>query len=293
MGNTKTIPTLEQFLAAPIEEVAKVAPATMAYGAGGTRRRAVFEGIEPWSDEFMQWARTRILSCIDLLFRHGVRNLLVTTLTPNNFREVNRYQEQLLEKAHWLIAGAESLSDYRSWGWRVRLIGAEDLPLLSNTAEYLRTMTTTNNRHTLYWHVVPTAESPWQQFLVAAQQTKAQTRAEVVCALYGDDVPPVSLYLGFGKPIIVPDVIPPWLMGHVQSYWSQQPGFTLTEAQLRTILYDYAYLRPTWRSEKLDRAKEAMPDRQAWEEGPILGLGMRLGPFWYPAPMYSSAWTSD
>ena len=37
------IPTLEEFLDAPLADVAKVAPATLIYGAGGTRRRAVFE----------------------------------------------------------------------------------------------------------------------------------------------------------------------------------------------------------------------------------------------------------
>lgn len=110
-------------------------------------------------------------------------------------------------------------------------------------------------------------------------------------ALYGEEIPPVSFYLGFGKPTILPEVIPPLLIDQVQCYWSQQPGYTLTKEQLRTMFYDYAYLRPTWRPDKLDRAKAALADRQAWEEGPILGLGMRLGPFWYPAPTTSVAWS--
>lgn len=287
------IPTLEDFLAAPIETVAKIAPITAVYGAGGTRRRAVFEGVEPWSDEFVNWARTRILSCIDLIFRHGVRNLFVTTLTPDNFREVNRYQAQLLERTHWFIAGDETLIDYKQYGWRVRLVGAENVPLLKDTAEYLRTVTPTVGTHTLYWNVVPTSESPWQELLAAAQRSHGCTRAEVVRSLYGEDIPPATLYLAFGKPAILPEIIPPLLMGQVQSYWSQQPGYTLTETQLRTILYDYAYLRSTWREEKLERAKEALAHRQAWEEGPILGLGMRLGPFWYPAPMVSTAWSTE
>ena len=59
------------------------------------------------------------------------------------------------------------------------------------------------------------------------------------------------------------------------------------------MFYDYAYLRPTWRADKLDRAKAALAHREAWEDGPILGLGMRLGPFWYPAPTSSAAWSDD
>lgn len=287
------IPTLEEFLAAPLEEVAKVAPVTAVYGAGGTRRRAVFEGIEPWSDEFVKWARIRIFSRINMLFCHGIQNLFVTTLTPDNFREVNRYQDQLFERTHWFIAGTEALADYERWNWRVRLVGAENLSVLSNTAQYLHAATPEKRLHTLYWNVVPTNDSPWQQLLAAAQRSQVQNRTEVIRALYGEDIPLITLYLGFGKTTILPEIVPPILMGQVQSYWSQQPGYTLTETQLRTILYDYAYLRPTWREEKLERAKEAIVHRHAWEQGPILGLGMRLGPFWYPAPISSAVWSSE
>jgi hypothetical protein len=127
--------------------------------------------------------------------------------------------------------------------------------------------------------------------LLAAQQTQLPTRADAIRVLYGEDIPPATLYLAFGKPMISLALIPPLLVGQLQCYWCQQPGFTLTETQLRTILYDFAYLRPTWRAEKLERAKQALAHREAWEEAPILGLGMRLGPFWYPAPMTSPAWS--
>jgi len=287
------IPTLSEFLAAPIEEIAKVAPATLVYGAGGTRRRAVFEGIEPWSDAFVHWARTGILSRIELLFRHGVQNVIVTLLTPDNFREVNQYREQLLTRAQWVVAGPESLTDYERSGWRVRLLGADDLPELDATPMLLRRSTPTQGGHTLYWNIVATPESQWEQLLAASRHAQAKNRAEAILALYGEEIPPATLYLGFGKPTLLPEVIPPLLIDQIQSYWSQQPGYTLTEAQLRTILYDYAYLRPTWRANKLDRAKDALAHRTAWEEGPILGLGMHLGPFWYPAPMSSSAWPAN
>lgn len=287
-----SIPSLEEFLAAPAEEIAKVAPATMIYGAGGTRRHAVFNGIEPWSEEFVYWMRDVMLSRIDLIFRHGVQNVFVTALTSDNFREVNRYQTQLLERAKWFIAGPESMADYARLGWRVRLIGTENITELRETTERLQTTTPTQSEHTLYWNMALDSESPWQQLLSAVQRAKASTRAEAIRALYGEEIPPATLYLAFGKPTILVDLIPPLLIGQLQCYWTQQPGHTLTEVQLRTILYDYAYLRSTWRAEKLERAKAALDQRKAWEEGPILGLGMRLGPFWYPAPMSSPAWSA-
>jgi hypothetical protein len=288
--NQETTPSLSEFLAASSEEVAKVAPTTVVYGVGGTRRQAVFLGIEPWSDKYIQWARECTISRADLIFRHGVHNLLVLAYTPDNFQETDQYRDQLFERARWVIAGVESLADYARLGWRVRLLGTGDVPELASTADLLRTATPAQSSCTLYWSFVRDIESPWRQLLAAAVQAQAKTRAEAIRSLYGEDIPPATLYLAFGKPMISSVVIPPLLVGQLQCYWSQQPGYTLSETQLRMILYDYAYVRPTWQKEKIARAQEASIHQTAWEKGPILGLGMRLGPFWYPAPMSSPAW---
>jgi hypothetical protein len=286
----ESMPSLAEFLAAPLAEIAKVAPATMVYGVGGTRRQAAFAGIEPWSTQFAHWARAGSLRSIDLIFRHGVRNLLLIAFSPGNFKEADNQREQMMEKLHWFLAGPETTADYLRFGWRVRLLGTESVPELKVTAEHLCKVTPMQSRHTLYWTVVPNEESPWEQLLAATQRSQAKTRTEAVLALYGEDIPPATLYLAFGKPVISLDLIPPLLVGQVQCYWSQQPGYTLTETQLRMILYDYAYLRPTWHDSKGERAKAALAQRPAWQDGPLLGLGMRLGPFWYPAPMFSPAW---
>jgi len=277
----------------PVAEVAKVAPATMVYGVGGTRRQATFEGIEPWSDAYVRWARMGTIRQAELIFRHGVRNLLLIALTPGNFKEVSRYQDQLLDRAKWVIAGDESLADYVRLGWRVRLLGAENVSELRPTADLLRKATPGQSVATLYWSVVCHEESPWQQLLNTRLCSQTRTRAEIIHALYGEEIPPATLYLGFGKPMVSLEIIPPLLIGQLQCYWSQQPGYSLTESQLRTILYDYAYLRPTWREDKVERAMEALAHQKAWEEGPILGLGMHLGPFWYPAAMSSPAWSVE
>ena len=291
--STESIPTLEEFLAAPVEEVVKVAPTTMIYAPGGTRRQAVFKGIEPWSDDFVHWARERLLRCSELIFQHGVQHLLMPFIVPGNLQEVNRYQKQLLERAIWGVSGPESQADYKRLGWRVRLLGSESLPELKMAAEYLREHTAAKSAQTLHWFAVADTDSPWRELLTAVHQSQAKTRTEAVLALYGEEIPPATLYLATGKPTISFDLIPPLLVGQIQAYWSQQPGYSLNETQLRTIFYDYAYLRPTWRAEKLERAKEALVHRQAWEEAPMLGLGMRLGPFWYPAPMSSPAWPPE
>lgn len=288
--STENYPSLPEFLAASHGEIAKIAPASMVYAPGGTRRSAVFAGMEPWSNHYLCWAREQTMRSCDLIFQHGVRSLLTPAFTPGNLQEVNRHSHQILKWVDWVLAGPESLADYAARGWRVRLLCDERIPELRVIAERLRAATPAQSQHTLYWTTALTPTAPWEQLLTAAVKAQAGTLAEAMQALYGEEIAPVTLFLAFGKPLLSFDMIPPLLLGQVQCYWSQQPGYSLTETQLRTIFYDYAYLRATWRAEKLERAKAALAHREAWEDGPFLGLGMRLGPFWYPAPMASAAW---
>ncbi|MFY0538084.1 hypothetical protein [Nannocystis pusilla] len=70
----------------------------------------------------------------------------------------------------------------------------------------------------------------------------------------------------------------------MDAYWTQRPGYRIDEREFRTILYDHLHVRRTWREDKTGRDEAAKETRRAWEEGPTLGLGARLGPFWYPSP---------
>jgi hypothetical protein len=76
--------------------------------------------------------------------------------------------------------------------------------------------------------------------------------------------------------------VPTAVIGVLHCYWSQQPGYSLDQEQLRTILYDFAYVRPTWQVDKTGRAEQVLAQRKLWEQRRIIGLGKRVGPFWYP-----------
>jgi hypothetical protein len=277
-------PTLEAFLSAPVEQVARVAPATLIYAAGGTRRGAALAGLAPHSDEYVHWSRGRMVGCIELLFRFGARHVIITAIRPGQLAEVGAYRERLLAWTDWGLAGPEALADYARLGWRVRLLGAEDLPELRAAVQRLRDHTAEQSQHTLWCCVVPEPQAPWRWALEAAQRARARTREEAIRALYGEDIPPATLYLGFGKPMLAPDIFPPLLLGEAQCYWSQRPGYTLDEPTLRTILYDYANFRTTWRANRGSRYDNLGRQRAAWETDRVLGVGRRLGDFWYPEP---------
>jgi hypothetical protein len=275
-------PSLEAFLDAPADHVARVAPATVIFAPGGTRRSAVLAGISPQSDEYAHWTRERMVKCSELFFELGVRHLFMSVMRPPQLAEVGRYRDRLLDWLDWGLAGPEAIADYARLGWRVRLLGADGLGQLGTAAERLRQTMPGTATPTLWYYVVPEAESPWQWVRTALSQTEGNTTADVIRALYGEDLPLATLYLAFGKPMFVPDLLPPLLSGDVQCYWTQRPGYELDERTLRRIIYDYAYLRPTWTRDKSSRYTDVEAQRSLWEQAPMLGLGRRVGPFWYP-----------
>jgi len=277
-------PSPEAFLNAPLSEIAQVAPEAIVFAAAGTRRSAALAGLSSTSDAYPRWSRTQMIDACQLIFDHGVRHIFTVLATPGQFREVGQYRAKLLDWITWGVGGPEALADYQRLGWRVRLLCDDDLAGMPAVQYRLHAATPATAEKTLWFLVVPDAEAPWRWLLAAVLREQARTRTAAVHALYGEEVPLITLYLAFGKPIVAPDLLPPLLAGTVQCYWTQRPGYHLTAEEFRLILYDYAFLRPTWQEDKTGRAEQALATRAAWEQGPILGLGTRLGPFWYPQP---------
>jgi hypothetical protein len=279
------IPRLEDFLAAPDEQVAAVAPESVIVVVGGTRRAAALAGQPTEGEAYVRWSVERMLMYHDMLFRHGIRHIVTPAVISSNLVEFARFRGRFLSLVAEHMAGSVSLAEYARRGWRVRLIGADQLPELHEATARLVMNTPAHWTRTVWWTVTIDSDASWMLLLAAAQQAGARTRAEAIRALYGEDIPPAQLLLSFGKPIISPELLPPLLIGELQGYWVQQPGYSLDEPMLRRILYDYAYTRVTGSGrERGGRYADVGQQRAAWEANAVLGEGLRLGGFWYPAP---------
>jgi hypothetical protein len=280
----QNIPSLDQFLNAPLEEIKQIAPKTAIICVGGTRRSAALEGIEAHSAEFFDWSRTRMLEQMDLLFQHGIQHIIAIAIVSPNLVEFETYRQRFFTLVEKGLAGKQMLADYNTYGWRVKMIGTEELPELQKTASILQEHTNNSSDKTLWWIISPHINTPWQSVFDIVAKTGARTRNDAIQAMYGEQIPLATLMIGTGKPILMYDLIPPLLVGNLQCYWIQQPGYRLNQTMLRTILYDYAYLRNN-EAAKID-VKYMMVDktRQAWETNAVLGVGERLGVFWYPLP---------
>lgn len=279
-------PSLAEFLATPLEEVRKVAPATMILGAGGTRRRAVLSGVSSEGEEYARWTRQQMMACYQLIFQHGIQHLIAIVLVSSlDDESTPGYREKIAGWTKWATAGSEALATYARLGWRARLIGVESWSELSGVAEQLAEATAHNAGPTLWYSVATKPERSWARLLELAIQEKITDRAELAAAFYGEKVPPATLYLGSGKPQVEESQIPLLLTGKLECYWRQHLGYDLDAQTLRTILYDYAYIRPTWQADKRGRAEQVIAHAHAWDKPPVIGIGQRLGPFWYPAPI--------
>lgn len=281
-NDTEWIPTQEEFLAAPIEIVTDIAPRSMLFAPGGTRRSAAFAGVKAWSDSYLRLGQDGITRCLDVIFRHGVEHVFTPSIMVGHANEVEDIEQQLIMPMGRFVTDTRLLTICREHGWRMKIAPSTYNDILQPFMDILDENAPENARHTWWMTFTPSYESWWSTLLALAKSEQVTSRNDAIRALYGEEVPPITLCLSFGKPMVSPDLISPLLMDNVHAYWSQQAGYGLTDVQFRKVLYDYAYLRQTWQKDKALRAREAQEQQEIWEQEVIVGLGKRLGPFWYP-----------
>jgi hypothetical protein len=275
------IPSYEVFRTmAPAEYATHLSPSVL-YLPGGTRRQARLAGIDIRSEAYPSWSRRRMMEAFTVLFESGFRHVITTCLQPTQMDEVGHYRENVIRWMDWGLAGPEALADYQALGWRVRLIGVGDVPEFDATRERLIAETPADAQRTLWYVGASSHESHWNEIL-AAGAAGARTREDAIALLYGEPIPPARICFSFGKPIIGAGIIPLVLTDYTQTYWLQRPGYDLTHDVVREVLYDALYQRETWMADKGGRYDHLESQRALWERGAVVGLGRRVGPFWFP-----------
>lgn len=281
-------PQLDAFLQSPIDDVRAIMPETVIFTPGGTRRDAALHGIAPDSHAYAEWSRQRMIACVALLFHYGARHVLLTAMWPRQFAESGAYRERTLGWLRRGLAGPAAQEDYQRLGCRTRLVSSSDSPEAAELAAAMEQAASAAAPRTIWWAYNEQPGDMWQHMLRVSQAAGAQTQAELIRALYGEAVPLAGLWLSFGKPMISPDLAPLALMGETACYWLQRPGYTLDEPTLRRILYDARHTRRTWMVDKTERASGVERHRAEWASAGVLGVGRRLGSYWYPATQEST-----
>lgn len=265
-------------------EIAAWAPRTVVWAAGGTRRQAHLEGVA--DADYIDWALEHQLRVAHLIFGLGVHHLFMPILGPPQVREIGPYGERLF-RSLFTIGNRRTRDLYAHYDIRVRAYGQQRVPGLGALMDDLAAETDQHQAGTLWYSLVIEDEF---EAVVDANRAAAAANATswdaMVQAFYREPVPPVEVFIGFGKPM-AGYLLPPLLSERAHCYWPTFPSYMLNEEDLRTIFWDWRFARATWRADKRGRYDALDDTRLAayYQHRAILGVGRQEGGFWYPEAM--------
>jgi hypothetical protein len=242
-------PSLDAWMALPIADIEReIAPRGIAalVTLDGTRRWAYLHHPETRTDHGL-YARVlseATLSLIDRIFALGVQTIVVPALYPENFERGEAWLRTAIgPEGMEIVACDRHLSAYRAWGARVRIGGTfhQAQPWAVEALEAINrrlSEATPSGRRLLIWECdagcVVTAA------LMAAHRIGPDPSA-VRKVFHPDGPEQVDFIIQAGWACTLQ--IPPLLTRTSHFYFITNLTLDLDDAQLRAILYDYAFQR--------------------------------------------------
>ena len=252
----------ERFLQLPTEEVAALVKATgekvCVFPVNGTRRWFLLEhGNEIGNDYFEAYMNAAIRNHIELcgmLFDHGIGTILAPVFGRELMRRGDEYTKRVGIDGLVRTATDKNYRDFfANQNVKIRFYGDYRDVLTGTPYEYalksmyeVTEMTKHNNGHRLFFGVFADEVTETisrlsvEHYLAHGAVPDKQT---LVRKYYGEDMPPVSIFIGFDKFSVFD--MPLLSTGEEDLYFSLSPSPYMTEHQLRAILYDHIYIRRT------------------------------------------------
>jgi tuberculosinol/isotuberculosinol synthase len=250
----------ERFLQLPTEEVAALVKATgrkvVVFPVNGTRRWFMLEHADSLNSDFLSaYLDASIQNHVQLcamLFDHGIHTLLAPVFGRELIRRGDEYTRRVgMDGLVRTATDPAYRNFFETYNVRVRFYGDYRDLLKGTPFEYVlgalyevAEATQHNTAHNLYFGV----------FADESVETIARLSVEhylthgaipdktaLIRAYYGEDLPPVSLFIGFDK--FSAFDMPLLATGEEDLYFSISPSPYMTERQLRAILYDHLYTR--------------------------------------------------
>ena len=293
---------LERFLQIPTEEVAALVKANgqkvCVFPVNGTRRWFMIEHSEDIGVDFFEsYMNFSIKNHIDLctmMFEHGIQTIIAPVFGRELMRRGDEYTKRV--GMDGLIRTATD-KNYRKFfekhNVKVRFYGDyRDVLTGTEFEDALGSMygamdaTKDNNAFRLFFGVfadesVETISRISVEYYLA--HNTVPDKDALIRKYYGEDVPPVSLFIGFDKFSVFD--FPLLSTGNEDLYYSLSPSPYMTERQLRTILYDHIYTR---RVPEPDYTKLS-PEELKWlgeyyrsNKDNVLGVGKLKSNIWFP-----------
>ena len=251
---------LEQFLQLPTAEVATLVKASgskvCVFPVNGTRRWFMLEHADKVGDDFLgAYMDASIKNHVQLcamMFDHGIDTILAPVFGRELMKRGDEYTKRVGMDGLVRTASDRTYLDFfaqhnvkvRFYGdYRDVLTGTEFEYALKSIYEVTEA-TKHNNRVRLFFGVfadeaVETAARLAVEHFLA--QGSIPDRQTLIRKYYGEDLPPVSLFIGFDK--FSAFDMPLISTGEEDLYFSVSPSPYMTQNLLRRILYDHMYVR--------------------------------------------------
>ena len=252
----------ESFLQLPTNEVAALVKATgqkvCVFPVNGTRRWFMLEHGDKVGDDFIEsYMDLSIRNHVELcakLFDHGIDTILAPVFGRELMRRGDEYTKRVgIDGLVRTATDGNYREFFEKYNVRVRFYGDFREVLTGTVYEYalksIYEVTEATKQHSgcrLFFGVFADEATETvsrlsvEHFLAQGAVPDKQT---LVRKYYGEDLPPVSLFIGFDKFSVFD--MPLLTTGEEDLYFSLSPSPYMTERQLRAILYDHIYVRPT------------------------------------------------
>ena len=254
--------SFERFLQLPTHEVAALVKATgqkvCAFPVNGTRRWFMLEHGDKIGDDFFEaYMTTAIKNHVQLcsmLFDHGIHTILAPVFGRELMQRGDEYTQRVgIDGLVRTATDTNYRTFYEQYGVKVRFYGDYRDVLTGTAYEYalksiyeVADSTKHNSGFNLFFGVFADEVTETisrlsvEHYLAHGAVPDKET---LIRKYYGEDLPPVSLFIGFDKFSVFD--MPLLSTGEEDLYFSLSPSPYMTERQLRAILYDHIYIRRT------------------------------------------------
>lgn len=252
----------EQFLQIPTEDVATLVRASgqkvCVFPVNGTRRWFMLEHAGEIKDNFFEaYMDASIKNHVDLcamLFEHGIDIILAPVFGRELMRRGDEYTQRVGIDGLVRTSTDDSYRQFfEQYDVRVRFYGDYQNVLTGTPYEYALssmydvTEATKDNKSFRLLFGVFADEFTETLSRLSVEHYLAQgsipDKQTLIRKYYGEELPPVSLFIGFDKFSVFD--MPLLGTGEEDLYFSLSPSPYMTQHQLRSILYDHLYVRPT------------------------------------------------
>ena len=301
---TANIPSLEEFLSLPTQEVAKLVRSTgekvVVFPINGTRRWFMLEyGDQEFDDPitaYMDIAMNRHIELYKLFFDHGVHTLLTPVIGPEILATRDAYMQKIGgEGLARIVTHPAFLSFYKEYGVRVRFYGDYHKYLKGTSYEHLIALfdditetTAGNDQFRLFFGAF--ADNLGATSTVAELSVQyykeygtVPNREKIVEMYYGEYVDKANIFIGFDRLATFDYPLINW--GEEDLYFMVAPSSYLDDEQLREILYDHMYIRRVLEVEYMAADDEQiLPVQKFYADNRkmTLGIGKLLKGTWIP-----------